>query len=258
VQHAIRTVSSTMFHTDSSVSQLAAGANEKLERTLESLVEFDSLVISGYQQKHPPVQLYSSNSHLSLPERNNLSASNYIDWIYSEFSNGCHEGVHHINEMAGNHEIKGTEGADKDALAICVGIDTGKWLVVLLYRDKDQAKFTDRDKHRIITNFRNIKLHCQQSCNEIWPAPGSDDKNNLSAIMLQALISFGEETLSPREQEIVTLVVLGLDNNTIANKLEISVETVKTHRRSINNKLEASSVGELFRKFLDHLLKCSR
>ena len=50
-----------------------------------------------------------------------------------------------------------------------------------------------------------------------------------------------KEALSNREKEIVTLVVKGMTNKEIADKLFLSVHTVITHRRNIARKLEIHS-----------------
>jgi len=50
-----------------------------------------------------------------------------------------------------------------------------------------------------------------------------------------------KESLSQREKEIVTLVVKGLTNKEIADKLFLSIHTVITHRRNIARKLDIHS-----------------
>jgi DNA-binding NarL/FixJ family response regulator len=45
------------------------------------------------------------------------------------------------------------------------------------------------------------------------------------------------EPLSPRELEVLALIVDGLSNQEIADKLFISLATAKTHVRNILNKL---------------------
>ncbi len=45
--------------------------------------------------------------------------------------------------------------------------------------------------------------------------------------------------LSPREKEVLRLAADGLGNKDIANQLVVSLETVKTHMKSIIKKLEA-------------------
>lgn len=51
--------------------------------------------------------------------------------------------------------------------------------------------------------------------------------------------------LSEREKQVIYLVLQGLSNRQIAEKLQISVNTVLTHRRHINKKLEIHSTSEL-------------
>jgi FixJ family two-component response regulator len=55
------------------------------------------------------------------------------------------------------------------------------------------------------------------------------------------------DTLSPREREIMALVVSGLANKRIAALLAISEITVKVHRSQVMRKMEASSLPELVR-----------
>jgi DNA-binding CsgD family transcriptional regulator len=56
--------------------------------------------------------------------------------------------------------------------------------------------------------------------------------------------------LTKREQEIVTLVLKGHSNPSLAAVLSLSPNTVKVHRRQIYSKLAISSQAELFRLFL--------
>ena len=56
--------------------------------------------------------------------------------------------------------------------------------------------------------------------------------------------------LTRREIEIVTLILKGHSNLSLANVLQLSPNTVKVHRRQIYAKLNISSQAELFRLFL--------
>ena len=55
----------------------------------------------------------------------------------------------------------------------------------------------------------------------------------------------GSCPLTPREVEVLTLIVRGLINKEIADRLNISLPTVVTHRKNINDKLHARSVSAL-------------
>ncbi|MDT0546625.1 MULTISPECIES: response regulator transcription factor [Streptomyces] len=59
------------------------------------------------------------------------------------------------------------------------------------------------------------------------------------------------ESLTPREQEILTLMSQGLDNRAVAERLSISYATVRTHVRKILEKLEVRSQLEAVAKAAD-------
>jgi DNA-binding CsgD family transcriptional regulator len=75
---------------------------------------------------------------------------------------------------------------------------------------------------------------------------------------MQALLAALEErfsSLTPREQQVASLVVRGLQNKIIAADLGISIITVKTHRGRSMRKMKARSLPDLVRMVdvLSHL-----
>lgn len=69
---------------------------------------------------------------------------------------------------------------------------------------------------------------------------------------LQDRMHFQEllQTLTPREKEVLKLVVDGKMNKQIAHILEISISTVELYRSHVMNKLKADSLAELVKKYL--------
>ena len=55
--------------------------------------------------------------------------------------------------------------------------------------------------------------------------------------------------LSPREREVLGLIVEGLTNKEIGRALELSPRTVETHRANLFAKLGAESLAQLIRRF---------
>lgn len=60
--------------------------------------------------------------------------------------------------------------------------------------------------------------------------------------------------LTARELDVLRHLALGKSNKEIAAELFISVRTVETHRRSIHNKLELTSLADLVRYAIRHRL----
>lgn len=74
------------------------------------------------------------------------------------------------------------------------------------------------------------------------PNQGEPEHDRLEAV----LKGFGSEVLTRRECEVVQLMLSGYSASAIAGLLELSVETIRVHRRNIYEKLRISSLAELF------------
>jgi DNA-binding NarL/FixJ family response regulator len=61
-----------------------------------------------------------------------------------------------------------------------------------------------------------------------------------------------EETLTPRELEVLSLVAQGYTNRQIADRLKLSVRTVESHRANLMDKLDLHSRVELVRYATEH------
>ncbi|MBX3611168.1 MAG: response regulator transcription factor [Hydrogenophaga sp.] len=57
------------------------------------------------------------------------------------------------------------------------------------------------------------------------------------------------QQLSPREREVLALIVEGLSNKAIARQLGLSPRTVETHRAHVFDKLQVDSLAQLVRDF---------
>lgn len=54
-----------------------------------------------------------------------------------------------------------------------------------------------------------------------------------------------EKLLTPKEEQILKMLIENYDNQQIADKLFVSYHTIKTHRKNIYHKLELSTLTEL-------------
>jgi DNA-binding CsgD family transcriptional regulator len=101
--------------------------------------------------------------------------------------------------------------------------------------------------------LRSIRPAIDSLCRRHWSA-GSGDGDGLRRQLDQALDHFGSSLLTERETQVINLVLHGHSTKSVAQRLGISVETVKLHRKHAYAKLEVRSQAELFYLFLDSLM----
>ncbi len=77
------------------------------------------------------------------------------------------------------------------------------------------------------------------------------DQNNRAALGERNDIRKRLETLTPREREVLDLVVHGKANKVIAGDLKLSQRTVEIHRARVMEKMQASSLAHLVRMVLE-------
>ena len=94
-----------------------------------------------------------------------------------------------------------------------------------------------------------IQTHCQReefaSTNLLEPG--------LDAQIDQAFHTFGSDYVSQREREVLELMLRGYGADTSAERLDISLETVRRHRKTIYKKLDVSCQAELFSLFINSM-----
>jgi two-component system, LuxR family, response regulator FixJ len=68
-----------------------------------------------------------------------------------------------------------------------------------------------------------------------------------SARMVDPALMARIESLTPREREVLELLIVGHPNKVIAHRLDISPRTVEIHRAHVMEKMQAKSLPELVR-----------
>ena len=111
-----------------------------------------------------------------------------------------------------------------------------------------RARFTKRELKILEDILPTVEVLCQRH----WGGQHETANTvNLRAQLDAALDAFGNSLLTEREAQVINLVLHGHSTKTLADKLSISVETVKLHRKHAYAKLEVRSQAELFYLFLD-------
>jgi len=69
----------------------------------------------------------------------------------------------------------------------------------------------------------------------------------------QATARFLEDRLTPRERDIVGLMLLGFPTLKVAERLGLSLNTIKNHKKRLYHKLDITTERELFLNFVSYL-----
>jgi DNA-binding CsgD family transcriptional regulator len=109
---------------------------------------------------------------------------------------------------------------------------------------RDHVRETLRAAETIMDNVARAELEL---------ARRADDRSMVGAVATLALArdpSEIDELLTPREREVITLIVSGQSNSAIAERLVISEGTVKSHVKQILRKLGAVNRSEVIARYL--------
>jgi FixJ family two-component response regulator len=74
-----------------------------------------------------------------------------------------------------------------------------------------------------------------------------DDRENRDALLERKEVEKRVEKLTPREKQVMELVVQGKANKVIAGDLDVSQRTVEIHRARVMEKMEVRSLAQLVR-----------
>lgn len=86
-----------------------------------------------------------------------------------------------------------------------------------------------------------------------WCGLGMATDSSLHRQLQLAFDNFGRSLLTQREAEVAHLLLHGHSTRSMADRLAISTETIKVHKRHLYQKLDIGSQSELFSLFLQAL-----
>lgn len=228
---------------------------EALLSALRSLVACDSALVLAYAREGRPTVLFEAFDH---PLRENnldiyLQGSYLLDPFYSQAFDAQTPEVLRLNEISpdGFQQSEYFQSYYKrshvaDEVNFVAPADNGVSLVLSYERAAQNPPFSDYEFRLMETVCPEVSALLLRHWNRYAQDDAGQQKDSEHNRLKQKLGALGADILTAREQEVVQLVLQGYLNAAIAQQLNLSVETVKVHRRNIYSKLGISSLSELF------------
>ena len=230
---------------------------------LRSTCSFDSAVMMAYPESSKLVvledQLTARDRELfEGPYRNGLYL---LSPLYLQSQAG-ERGFFHISDIAPKgftesefYTLYYSNYGSTDQVSFLAETARGTPIVIALervepsppFREAERAAFEDIAE-LVATLLRKQQWSDSATTQLLRETPQPRD---MHAHLQQVLSAFGSSTLTPRERDVVRLILRGYPSKSVARELDISTQTEQVHRKNIYQKLGISSHAELFTLFFD-------
>jgi len=239
-------------------------------QALKSVVDFEHSAIFAYPEGRRPVFLHDGFSaeikrSLVTPY---LNGTYLVDPFFAAVQARIEPGLYRMQDLAPD-EFYPSVGAHPGYVSPCISEEPGylseeigffavngdgPYLVLSLMRGRHRPPFSQTE-FRALHAVTPIVLSTMA---RHWRDLGETSQSRnaplcMSSVIEQAFTHFGSDLLTPREQEVVQMILRGHSTQSIARITDILESTVKSHRKNAYAKLGISSQGELFSLFIDLL-----
>jgi DNA-binding CsgD family transcriptional regulator len=240
---------------------------EQLLGALAAYLHADLSMMMKYSKRNAPEYLIHSNL---LPEHVEIYLRGLyrVDPIYRLCRSETGQGVMDLTEISTPEELSGdyfniflrlTGMSDDLAILFPVG---GEESIGLVYERR--SPFLKREIAEMRELFPMLnglhRLHQQDFPIGLYDRNGPNGtisvqtERGLPPVDYKVAVDgFLRDELTPRERDIVGLVLLGYPTAKIAERLKLSVHTVKNHKKRMYHKLDITTERELFLGFVNFL-----
>lgn len=225
-----------------------------LRAALACLVEFDTLMVTFYRHPGLPSTVYHDldEAQALVSTRFYESGPYLLDPFYIALRNGIGPGAHLLFDLAPDGFVRSEyyrtfyrriNLIDELGLVIATGTPE-EWLVLSLARGLKAQRFSRSDAAVLSAALPMLGAAALRH----W-----SDGTDRHAGFDDRLAGFAEGRLSPRERDVVFMILNGRSTRAIARATGIAEGTVKVHRRHAYAKLQITSQAELFSLAARHL-----
>ncbi|MEM7122838.1 MAG: helix-turn-helix transcriptional regulator [Pseudomonadota bacterium] len=240
----------------------------RLVDALGRLVAFDFSVMFAYRGDDRPLDLFDNFG----AKRRAIFVTLYqegpymLDPFFRAAKEQVEPGLYRLRELAPDRFYQSEyfrsyyiKTGLAEEIGFVVALPDDVCAVMSLMRSSNRPVFSEKE----MTRLRKVEPFVRASAEYHWQDLSgrfSDDAVDPEHEILERYIdytfrNFGRSLLSPREREVVGLVLRGHSSDSISKILGISPGTVKVHRKNIYAKLGIISQSELFSIFLSSLSK---
>ena len=236
----------------------STGFAPRLLGLVRATVSFNSAVMMAYPEDAKLVVLHDEldagdRAPFDGPYRNGLYL---LSPLYIEAHAG-RRGCFHINDIAPEgftgsefYELYYSCNDSIDQIAYFMESGDGTPIVLSLERTSALPPFSAAERDQLTGLLELVAELVRQ---QQWSGTllNSTAPQDMHAHLQHVMEKFGSSTLTPREREVVRLILRGYPSKSVARELEISTQTEQVHRKNIYHKLGISSHSELFTLFFD-------
>ena len=231
----------------------------RLADLFRSAIAFDDLMILLFAHGKPPVLLHghSTSSEKQLLEKHYINGAYVLDPCYQMALNS-RWGFFSFNDIAPDgfysselYRIYYEKSAVLEEMDYLIEGDDC-FINISVTRFNQSPQFSQAEKERLQLLEPLVSAAVKEYLKQNIQTP-EEEKIPLHKMMAEVLELFGTSLLTSRETHVVHLILKGYSAQSIADHLDISINTVKLHRKNAYAKLDIGSQSELFHLFIDSL-----
>ena len=225
----------------------------RFSRGCEFLSGYQSTLVVWLSSEHRPIHLYDDlpEEFAGTTRKAWFDGAYLLDPFIGLFEKGAPDGIYRLQDIAPDNFFDGEyyrsyylKTGLTDEVGLLINLDHEHAVMLSLgNRDSQPADVAQ------LTDLQTAMPVLIQLCRRQQSA--DEGQINFSAPLDRAFRNFGRDHLSKRECEVVQLILKGHSNKSIAQLLDISVDTVKVFNKRFHAKLDISSQAELFSLFLE-------
>lgn len=233
---------------------------EELVRLLRTLACADDVMAVRYRRAHAPELLHdlSTGPQAAANLATYLKGAYLLDPFYRAFADGLPSGCYRLQQLAPSafrtseyYRLHFARTGIVDEVGYLLASPGDGCLHLSLGVRGAGARFSAAEYRRLVAYLPLLQEIVHRHGGGASAREEGDPA--LTQRLDSALRLFGRDFLTERETEVIQLLLRGHSTRSIAERLGISPETVKLHRKHSYAKLDVSSQAELFHLFIDAL-----